>query len=240
MRESWGASYNKPDIVMPLVFMIGKSTDTTDVTLQKQMVSENNIYKDIIQADFEDTYLNSTTKTLIAYRWVRHHCSQAKYVLVANDDVVIDIFKLIPYLESYQNQNDRQILLCHFYPCCMLADKPKPPSGSEVSSILPYMYRGKAYPSYCSASAYVTSSNVIQTMYLMSKDTPLFVPEDPYLGVLSEKLGVPLKDTSSSFVGLDGPLSLMNLFNDSNYLDQPTMVGVITNNFPHREVGTPY
>ena len=215
---------------MPLVFILGRGEDLRDTLQEERLITENHIYRDIIQEDFLDTYWNSSLKTMAAYKWVHNYCPNAQFVLMANDDVVVDIFKLVPYLQTFPHRGLRTVPLCYLYPCCMLAER-QPPHTSPSG-----WYRGHAYPAYCSTSAYIAPANLIQDLYLMSKDTPAFMPEEPYIGVLAEKLGITFQDTYKSYAGMDGPLSLMNQFNDTGYLQLPTMVGVVAGNFPKREV----
>jgi len=73
-------------------------------TINKQIEEENKINKDILQINnFIDNYYNLTTKIMKSFKWISRYCSNAKYILRINDDVIlnthyfIDHFKRLPY-----------------------------------------------------------------------------------------------------------------------------------------------
>ena len=196
---------------------------------------ENRIYRDIVQEDFVDSVANQTLKAVMAFRWARAHCPHASYVMVAQDDVVVDVFKLVPYLQGLLQKRvgQGQVALCYLYPCCLRAT---PPDGSPPHQVAPYT--GQAFPAHASTSVYVASSVLVHRLYLMSLDTPLFSPEGPWIGVLAEKLGVAYSNTQTSYAGLDPeetPAGLMQNFNRTDYLSTQVMFGVTAGKFPGRE-----
>ncbi len=228
IRDTWGASYNLPSFFMPIIFLVGAAKDAAE---HKEILMENQIYRDIVQEEFTDSYGNSSVKAVMAYKWARTYCPHAEFVLVTNDDVMVDVFKLVPYLQTLRFRVGNQLSLCYLHPCCMLAEVKK----HKFNQWEPPPYQGKAFPSYCSASAYVAPSSVIHKLYLMSLDTPPFIPDEPWMGVLAEKVGVSFLDTYKSYTGFEGPGNLMVQFNTSNYLATPTLVGVLGANFPGQE-----
>ena len=175
----------------------------------------------------------------MAYKWARGYCPHADFVMVCDDDVVVDIFKLVPYLQSLQPyRSASQFVLSYQYPCCMLAEYPR-----AAQSLLPKgydIYSGQAFPAHCSSKLYIASSSVVHKLYLMSLDTPMFVPEAPWVGVLAEKLGLSFSQTFRSYAGMDPNANdlerqIMHRFNSSDYLATPVMVGVVGHAFPRRE-----
>ena len=61
---------------------------------------ESNIYRDLVQYDFHDTDTNSTLKLALAYTWLSQYCNSALYMMLAHDDVSVDVYKLTTYLHS--------------------------------------------------------------------------------------------------------------------------------------------
>lgn len=220
IRDTWGAAYNLPHHAMPLVFLLG---DTTDLNAQTDIASENSIYGDIVQGRFMDSESNLTMKTVMAFTWARRFCSTADYVLIATDTAIIDTFKLVPYLLLQKPMTSGQFILCDLVPCCPTVKGQTPPNEAGQR------YLGSEYPAHCSGLAYVLPSSVIKKMHAAALRTPLFTPTDVYVGVLAEKLGVGFQDTSKSFGGLlDQNASLEGMLNHSSYLDSPLMVGDLT------------
>ena len=228
-------------------FLVQRFFCVTGAAEHSQDVShEHSIYRDIVQENFIDSYVNSTLKAVMAFRWARTFCRNAQYVLIANDDVVVDVFKLIPYLETFKSKSDtHQICVCYLYPCCMLADNyssnftaTRHKSKKKVKLKLEEVqraYHGKAYPAHCSGSAFVAPSLSINNLYLMSLDTPSFIPYEPWIGVLAEKLGITFKDTFASFVGIPAVSNLLLHFTGTNYLETPILVAVVGPSYPNKE-----
>ena len=56
-------------------------------------------FSDIIQAKFVDSYANLTVKSIALIRWVVDYCSQAEFMLKADDDMYINVPLLIDVLK---------------------------------------------------------------------------------------------------------------------------------------------
>jgi hypothetical protein len=109
IRETWSTRTLFSDL--RLVFMIGK---TLDKNLMKAIEYENEIYQDIVQEDFIDSYKNLTYKGVMALKWISTYCAQTKYVLKVDDDIVVNTFTLINHLKFLDKHNpDRKnTILC--------------------------------------------------------------------------------------------------------------------------------
>jgi len=75
--------------------------------VNKKIREEYLLHKDIIQMNsFVDSYFLMTKKIIKSFKWTSYYCSNAKYVLRINDDVIlnkyefINYFKQIPYKQS--------------------------------------------------------------------------------------------------------------------------------------------
>ena len=99
LRETWAKRSFFRDI--RLVFMMGKSIDFK--TTQKLRL-ESNIYGDIVQEDFIDSYRNLTYKGIMAMRWISEYCANAKFILKVDDDIVTNLFTLLRHLKSMGKQ----------------------------------------------------------------------------------------------------------------------------------------
>jgi beta-1,3-galactosyltransferase 2 len=76
-------------------------------TVNKQIEEENQIHRDILQINnFIDNYYNLTTKIMKTFKWISKYCSNAKYIMRIDDDVIlnthyfIDHFKRLPYKKN--------------------------------------------------------------------------------------------------------------------------------------------
>ena len=45
-------------------------------------------------AFFQDSYYNLTLKTVMGLKWVKDHCSQARFVMKTDDDIFVNLPKL--------------------------------------------------------------------------------------------------------------------------------------------------
>ena len=109
IRETWASRALFPDL--RLVFMIGK---TLDKNIMKAIEYEYQMYRDIVQEDFIDAYKNLTYKGVMALKWISTYCSQTKYVLKVDDDIVTNTFTLINHLKflDKHNPNRHSTILC--------------------------------------------------------------------------------------------------------------------------------
>ena len=65
-----------------------------------QIDEESNSYSDIVQADFSDTYLNLTLKSLVGLKWGAEFCSGAEYFMKTDDDMFINVPRLLEHLHA--------------------------------------------------------------------------------------------------------------------------------------------
>ncbi len=72
--------------------MVGKNNDA----IQKDLIGEMKTHHDILQGDFEDKYENLPIKHTFGLKWVASQCSHVRYLLKADDDIVMNL----PYLQS--------------------------------------------------------------------------------------------------------------------------------------------
>lgn len=66
-----------------------------DPVVEAEINEENALYGDIIQTDYLDTYKNLTLKAISWMSWVDSYCPKVETIVKSDDDMVIDVFKLI-------------------------------------------------------------------------------------------------------------------------------------------------
>ncbi|CAF2150886.1 unnamed protein product [Rotaria magnacalcarata] len=112
IRETWATRDLFPEI--RLVFMLGQ---TTDNKIMRAIKFENDLYQDIVQEDFLDSYRNLTYKAVMALKWISIYCPQASYILKTDDDMIVNTFMLLKHLkfrDSYQLKQNKSIF-CRVY-----------------------------------------------------------------------------------------------------------------------------
>ena len=97
-------------------------------------------------------------------------------------------------------------------------------------------YIGKFYPAYCSDTAYVITGQSIRMLQTSAEHTPLFTPAEIWHGVISEKTGLNLADTTRSYSGMDiNKPSIVREFNTTLYTNRPVMVAFLGEELAGRE-----
>lgn len=105
LRLTWGNT--KTNLIKAntaMVFFLGLiKPDGTSKKKQKMLEYESELYGDIIQEDYIDSYRNMSYKAISGARWVTNHCPQAKLVIKADDDALIDLPCLIHEVKNQQS-----------------------------------------------------------------------------------------------------------------------------------------
>ena len=104
IRKTWGdvAQY---DVGVRLVFFVGSpppniASEGNRADAQTRLHLESNQYGDIVQVDFVDSYRNLSYKSVAALKWITNSCRRAQFVLKADDDIFVNVFKLLQYLNT--------------------------------------------------------------------------------------------------------------------------------------------
>lgn len=95
IRQTWADQNVFPKI--KLIFLTGLSSD---INLNLNLKQENEIYQDIVQENFLDTYANLTIKTIMGFKWVSLYCANSKFTLKIDHDIVVNTPVFIKYLEK--------------------------------------------------------------------------------------------------------------------------------------------
>lgn len=88
-----------------LLFFIGiPAGNENDDEVQAQINEESEKYRDIVQESFVDVYKNITLKAMSMLKWTSTFCQQTNFVIRTDDDVEINIKKVLKILRSKQRQ----------------------------------------------------------------------------------------------------------------------------------------
>ena len=212
IRETWANTNVFHDISVRVIFILGKPEKKSD---QIKVINENLAHHDIIQGDFIDSFENITRKCLIALHWINEYCTNARYVLKADDDIFINTFALVEYLISQIHDKHKAIM-------CALKENNTSPIIREPNKkwYLPKeVYPGRThYPKFCSGYTTLFTTDLVPHLYKFSFKAPYFSVDDVYMFgyLLSQVSDVHYDDISNTLTlnqkyGLeeyegDGPL----------------------------------
>ncbi len=155
IRETWGRvtrNFDKPFHVS-LIFILGVAIKPKD---NEKVRKEANLYRDIILGNFTDTYNTLSTKSLFGLHWAETFCPEAKFILKTDDDVFLNISRLLPLLNK-SDLDSTQFIMGYRY------------DGAHVMrngqwKVDVKLYPKSNFPPYCSGVAYVLSSNVLKRL----------------------------------------------------------------------------
>lgn len=92
IRQTWGHFSTRRDI--KIAFLVGVSNE------DEKIMAENYVYSDIIRGNFVDSYNNLTLKTISMLEWVDKECPKASFILKTDDDMFINVPKLLSFTEK--------------------------------------------------------------------------------------------------------------------------------------------
>lgn len=179
IRHTWGHYGMRRDTVV--AFFLGA---TGDQGTEEQLMGENTLFGDLIQGRFVDSYNNLTLKTISILEWVDTYCPQASFVLKTDDDMFINVPKLMQFMDKHSH--DKR----HIYG--RLAKKWKPIRNKKSKYyVSPNQYLPKYFPDFTTGPAYLMTSDVIHDLYEKSLEQTYLKLEDVYTtGIVAQLVKV--------------------------------------------------
>lgn len=204
IRSSWGFEKRFSDVEVRTVFLLG-TLDDNEKDTNMRLNSENEKYKDIVQADFLDTYFNNTIKTMVGFRWAAKFCSNSKFYMFVDDDYYVSLKNVLRYLRNPTNYpkyledpivslNKRDVDFelpddVKLYTGFVFISSPLRNTFSKWYITLDeYPYH--MWPPYVTAGAYILSRDSLLDMFYASYFTQHFRFDDIYVGLLAYKVKI--------------------------------------------------
>ena len=190
IRETWGSIKEYNGAKIRLVFLLGVRKRTTPAltkSLQKAINSESGKYQDIVQADFVDSYKNLTIKNVLGLHWVHKFCNQSHFIVKTDDDVFINVFKLVRFLQMLQSSSSH---LTNFLYCKVNRRIQARRSNDFKWYLSPEEYDYDLFPPYCNGVGYILSADVAAQLYSVTKHVPFLSIEDVYIGFCAKYSGI--------------------------------------------------
>jgi len=141
LRNTWANPIFYDNQKFRVVFMVGLSSNQT---VNEMIKKEMKTHGDIVQENFIDSYKNLTLKTLMGLRWSSTYCSNAKFILKIDDDVIMNTKYLLKFL---QEKKLKKTFLCNYFnESSVIRDK-------SSKWFMPYEdYESERYHQYCEGS----------------------------------------------------------------------------------------
>ena len=186
IRKTWGNEYQYFGVPIRTMFLLGVRQN--DIMLQKQVMDEQDMYRDLIQEYFVDAYFNNTIKTMMGFKWVTKHCKNAKFVMFVDDDYFVATPKVIRYLEQKENAKDYNVnsFLIGYVWEFVIPLRHK--SSKWYISLEEYPYR--SWPPYPTAGSYIMTTQTVQQFYIAMQYTRSLRFDDVFIGIVAWKLHI--------------------------------------------------
>ncbi|GFS15001.1 beta-1,3-galactosyltransferase 1-like [Elysia marginata] len=183
IRQTWGQYAADPNNKAVLLFFLGR---TRDKGIQERVKSEAQKHGDIVQETFIDAYRNLSLKSIALVKWASLYCQESTFVLKADDDMYINVHRLLSKLRT-QFEKGPLFIMGTLHP----DSKPFRTKGHKWF-MPPSEYRQKKYPNYVSGTAYAMTTTAAMRLYVESFYVRSLFLEDVYLtGILADKASVP-------------------------------------------------
>lgn len=174
LRQTWIQYQNRTSpYEIRIGFLLGQTFNTTH---QNNVLAESEMYSDIIQENFYDTYLNLTLKSVMLLKWVSTYCSQVTFVLKTDDDMFVNLPALVEHLARPQVRSRKDLIMGSLF--CRVT--PIKDQNSKWYSPQ-FMFSGKEYPDYVSGTGYIMSGQLVPKLFENAMQVPLFHLEDIFI-----------------------------------------------------------
>ncbi|XP_029673433.1 beta-1,3-galactosyltransferase brn [Formica exsecta] len=101
IRNSWGIEKRFFDVPARTIFLVGMHPN--DKEIEAKLKLEATIYKDIVQADFIDSYYNNTIKTMMSFKWLVKYCPNSKFYMFVDDDIYVSVKNVATFIRNPTN-----------------------------------------------------------------------------------------------------------------------------------------
>ncbi|XP_021356270.1 UDP-GalNAc:beta-1,3-N-acetylgalactosaminyltransferase 1-like [Mizuhopecten yessoensis] len=198
VRQTWGHPRMQSKYNFCLFFLLGKENNV-DVN---KISSANG---DILQVNVTENYYSLTNKVMEGFNWVTHFCYEARFFFKTDDDVFFDL-EFLKEIEKDNTYLSDDVLLG----TC----KRRTPVSRVVSKYHATYdeYPFEFYPPYCGGPGYFMTLNTARKIYGGMLYTKTFKLEDAYLGMVINRLGIPVKHVDNFIYALDNIDGYMQYF----------------------------
>ena len=180
IRRSWGSPEHLRRLGLRVVYVLGRAEGRDG-----DVLAEARQYRDVVQADFVDSYSNLSVKSLAALNWAAEYAACARFVVKTDDDTFINAHLLSRDLSG---TGHRRFVMGHVIARAHPVRTPGAKWFTPTS-----LYAFDTYPTYASGAAYVISGDGIRPLLRAAAGSRLFWIEDVYVtGMLARGAGLQL------------------------------------------------
>ncbi|XP_053558845.1 N-acetyllactosaminide beta-1,3-N-acetylglucosaminyltransferase 3-like [Bombina bombina] len=215
IRQTWGEEGAYNGVQVRRIFLSGIPKNQKDEKRMRQLLTlESQMYGDILQWEFQDTFFNLTLKQVLFHQWLEDNCPGVHFIFNGDDDVFVNTFNVITYLHGLGEGGGNK----HLFVGQLIANVgPIREAGSKYY-VPVQITTSNSYPMYCGGGGILMSRYTSQAIYNASQSIDLLPIDDVYLGMCLEKAGlVPASHIGMSTVGIRVPSNKLDPFDPCYY-----------------------
>jgi len=171
---------------------------TEDSHVMRSIKAEANLFGDIVQGSFMDSYRNLSYKAILGHHWISSYCPEADLVVKSDDDFFVDL----PMLSELKLAVDHNgyLLACNVWDWGSMPVLRGPEGGKwrigedllPRSMTVTHEPGGREFfPAYCAGAFYVTNPQTSNALVEASKVTPFVWIDDAWVtGYLAETVNI--------------------------------------------------
>ncbi|XP_075058475.1 UDP-GlcNAc:betaGal beta-1,3-N-acetylglucosaminyltransferase 7 [Mixophyes fleayi] len=183
IRKTWGKEKKLNGKKIRTLFLLGTAMKEEErANYQKLLDFENQIYGDILQWNFLDSFFNLTLKEVHFLKWMTIYCHRVTYIFKGDDDVFVSPNNVLDFLEGKQS------------PDLFVGDvlyKARPIRKKENKYYIPAsLYNKTNYPPYAGGGGFIMAGSLVKALYKASETLDLYPIDDVFLGMCLEVIKV--------------------------------------------------
>ena len=184
IRETWPSRFPAR---LDMAFVLGTSPDAT---VNELVRNENKKFGDLIQGDFLESLRNLSYKSMAAWRFINEKCHRARYFLKLDDDVVVNPFYLLRFMDIRLNNPPKKstAFLCSPWNMQLVLRDEKQKFYTTWDE-----YGKLFFETYCDGPAYIMTRSLVESLHRLSYTSKEFWIDDVYVGWLASQLRPQLK-----------------------------------------------
>ncbi|CAN7976508.1 unnamed protein product, partial [Ixodes persulcatus] len=152
-----------------IVFFLGLARDAKTMDMVLEEATHNG---DIVIFPYMDTYRNLTYKYVYGMKWTMDNCPSAKYIVKMDDDIVLNLYKLLRYIDQ-RTESEKPA-----FHCCVWNGMPVLRHTMSPWYLSEKLYPPNVFPTYCSGSTVIFRSSILRPLYNASFELPFLSVDD--------------------------------------------------------------
>uniref|UniRef100_A0A8C5Q6S7 Hexosyltransferase n=1 Tax=Leptobrachium leishanense TaxID=445787 RepID=A0A8C5Q6S7_9ANUR len=189
VRKTWGKEIEVGGKKIRRLFLLGTTSLGKDHwNLQRLIEQEDQIYGDILQWDFMDTFFNLTLKEVNFLKWFHIYCPNVEFIFKGDDDIFTNTENVLDFLDFKKDDP----LLPNLFVGDIIS-RAAPIRNKQSKYYIPRELHDKPYPIYAGGGGFLMASDLARRLHPASEKIQLFPIDDVFLGMCLHSIGVPPK-----------------------------------------------